>query len=134
MEEFSRILEINNKILDKRFVEKASCEELKGLSDRFEISEITNLSLEYFITEHSCIMGAYMLECRLISHVVKFEIEDTDESMDINEQFDVVLLTEEMARNNYEDLKDFDIEIFGEERKVDVGEIAAQYLSLCIFM
>ena len=134
MNEFSRILEINNKILDKRFVAKAGCEELKGLSERFEISEITTLSMEYFITEHTDIMGAYMLVCKLTAHVVKFVIEETEECMDINEQFDVVLLTEAMARNNYEELKDFDIEIFGEDRKVDIGEIAAQYLSLCIFM
>ena len=134
MNEFSRILEINNRILDKRFVVKASYDELKGLSGRFEISEITNLSMEYFITEHTSITGAYMLVCKLTAHVVKFVIEDTEECMDINEQFDVVLLTEAMARNNYEELKDFDIEIFGEDRKVDIGEIAAQYLSLCIFM
>ena len=134
MNEFSRTFEINNRILDKRFVVIASNEELKGLSERFELPKITNLSLEYFITGHSSIIGAYMLVCKIKSHVVKFQIEDTNESMDINEQFDVVLLTEEMARNNHEELKDFDIEIFGEDRKVDVGEIAAQYLSLCIFM
>ena len=68
------------------------------------------------------------------SDVVKFVVDGKDESVNIDENFDVVLLTEDMARNNYEQLRDFDIEIFGADRMVDVGEIAAQYLSLCIFM
>ena len=56
------------------------------------------------------------------------------EPFSIEDSFDVVLLDDHMARNNYEQLQDFDIEIFDENKRVDVGEIVAQYLSLCIFM
>ena len=86
------------------------------------------------VTEKQDILGAYTLVASIKSKVIKFIVEGKEESMEINEKFDVVLVTEDMARNNFEELKEFDIEIFNEDKRVDIGEIAAQYLSLCIFM
>ena len=39
-----------------------------------------------------------------------------------------------MARNNHEQLHNCDIELFENGNIVDIGEIAAQYIALCIFM
>ena len=132
--EFSRIIELNESILDKKFETKANSEELSALAKRFEVFGIKNLKLNYLITEKEDILGAYTLTASIESKVIKFIIDGNEETVDINENFDVVLLTEDMARNNYEELQEMDIEIFNEEKRVDVGEIAAQYLSLCIFM
>ena len=132
--EFSRIIELNESILDKKFETKANSEELSALVKRFEVFGIKNLKLNYLITEKEDILGAYTLTASIESKVIKFIIDGNEETVDINENFDVVLLTEDMARNNYEELQEMDIEIFNEEKRVDVGEIAAQYLSLCIFM
>ncbi len=132
--EFSRIIELKGNLLDKKFETKASSEELLALANRFEVYKIDNLDLDYLITEKSDIWGAYMLVASIKSKVVKFIVEGKAECMEINEQFDVVLVTEDIARNSYEELREFDIEIFNEDRKIDVGEIASQYLSLCIFM
>ena len=106
--EFSRVVELREAILNRRFEAKATSEELRALAQRFEVHRIDELEIEYFIIEKH--------------------------DVDVNEKFDVVLLSEDMARNNYEELKEFDIEILGEDRKVNVGEIASQYLSLCIYM
>lgn len=132
--EFSRLIEINESILNKKFETKASDDELKNLATRFDVYKIENLVLTYIITEKHNISGAYDLIASIKSKVVKFLIDGKEESVDIEETFDVILLTEDMARNNYEELQNYDIEIFDEEKIVDVGEIAAQYLSLCIFM
>ena len=132
--EFSRILEVNESITDKTGVIEANINELKALADRFEVDEIKNLKAEYMITKKSDIEGAYIFSCHLTASVVKFVIEKNEELFQIDDRFDVVLLDEDMARNNYEQLKDFDIEIFDKNQQVDLGEIVAQYLSLCIFM
>lgn len=132
--EFSRIVEIKEGILGKKFETNANSEELITLANRFEVHRIDNLDLDYLVTEKPDILGAYTLLASIKSKVIKFAVENKEESIDINEKFDVVLLTEDMAKNNYEELKEFDIEVFREDKRVDVGEIAAQYLSLCIFM
>ena len=132
--EFSRVIEIKESLLDKKFETHANFEELSALAERFEVYKIENLDLDYLVTEKQDILGAYTLVASIKSKVIKFIVEGKEESMEINEKFDVVLVTEDMARNNFEELKEFDIEIFNEDKRVDIGEIAAQYLSLCIFM
>ena len=132
--EFSRVIEIKESLLDKTFETRANSEELLALANRFEVHKIDNLDLGYLVTKKSDILGAYILVASIKSKVIKFIIEGREESVELNEKFDVVLVTEDMARNNYEELKEFDIEIFSEDKRVDVGEIASQYLSLCIFM
>lgn len=132
--EFSRIVEIKEGMLNKKFETSANSDELIALANRFEVHRVDDLSLNYLVTEKTDILGAYTLLASIKSKVIKFAIENKEESVDINEKFDVVLLTEDMARNDYEELKEFDIEVFHEGKRVDVGEIAAQYLSLCIFM
>lgn len=132
--EFSRVIEIKESLLDKKFETHANFEELSALAERFEVYKIENLDLDYLVTEKQDILGAYTLVASIKSKVIKFIVEGKEESIEINEKFDVVLVTEDMARNNFEELKEFDIEIFNEDKRVDIGEIAAQYLSLCIFM
>ena len=132
--EFSRVVELREAILNRRFEAKATSEELRALAQRFEVHRIDELEIEYFIIEKHDVLGAYTLMVSLKSKVVKFVIDGNEENVDVNEKFDVVLLSEDMARNNYEELKEFDIEILGEDRTVNVGEIASQYLSLCIYM
>ena len=132
--EFSRVIEIKESLLDKKFETHANSEELLALAERFEVYRIENLDLDYLVTEKQDILGAYTLFASIKSKVIKFIVEGKEESMEINEKFDVVLVTEDMARNNFEELKEFDIEIFNEDKRVDIGEIAAQYLSLCTFM
>ena len=131
---FSRIVEIKHSILDKKFKTEANADELDALARRFEVSRIDNLNFEYLITEKTDISGAYVLIASIKSKVVKYIVEGNEEIVDINEKFDVVLVTKDMARNNYEELREFDIEIFDNDKRLDVGEIASQYLSLCIFM
>lgn len=133
--EFSRVIEINDSILERKFCQKASEPELKALAIRFDVNSIKNFHIDYIITKKEDILGAYTLIASISAKVIKFIIDGNAEEIEINDSFDVVLLTEDMARNNYEQLRDFDIEIFSEnDMKIDVGEIAAQYLSLCIFM
>ncbi len=132
--EFSRVIEINESVLNVKSEISANENELQALAKRFDVFKISNLKLNYIITEKEDILGAYMLSASIESKVIKFLVDGKEESVDINENFDVVLLTEDMARNNHEELQDFDIEVFDEEKRIDVGEIAAQYLSLCIFM
>lgn len=132
--EFSRVIEISESILNKKFEAAADANELAALAKRFDVIKIDDLELTYMVVEKTDIVGAYTLVASIKANVVKFSVEGVDEKIDINEKFDVVLLTEDMARNNYEELQNFDIELFDENHRVDVGEIAAQYLSLCIFM
>ena len=132
--EFSRVIELSESILDKKFETEASVEEMAALAKRFDVNAIKSFKLNYLITGKEDIIGAYTLVASIAAKVVKFLINGNEETVNINENFDVVLLTEDMARNNYEELQEMDIEIFDDEKRVDVGEIAAQYLSLCIFM
>ncbi|MDR2666832.1 MAG: hypothetical protein LBB34_01790 [Holosporales bacterium] len=104
------------------------------MAKRFEIEKIKNFEFEYIITKREDIWDAYSLFGRIIATVIKFTVAEKDESVEINEKFDVILLSEDTARNNYEQLQDSDIELFDKNKEIDIGEIAAQYLSLCIFM
>lgn len=132
--EFSRIIELNDDILEKKLKINANDIELKALSKRFEVYNIKFLDAEYIITPKTDILGAYILTLSVHSEVTKFMIGEKEENILINDKFDIILLDESMARNNYEQLKDYDIEIFDNDMRVDIGEIAAQYLSLCVFM
>ena len=132
--EFSRVVELRDAILNRKFEARATDEELCALAHRFDVHRIDELDIEYFITNKHDILGAYTLMVTLRSKVVRFVIDANEESIDVDEKFDIVLLSEDMARNNYEELKEFDIEIFSGDRKIDVGEIASQYLSLCVYM
>lgn len=132
--EFSRVIEINDSIIEKQFKIEATPQELKALSKRFDIENIKFLKSDYIITPKTDIFGAYVLTQHINSIVTKFTIDGMEENIVIDNKFDTVLLNESMARNNYEQLKDFDIEIWDENNQVDIGEIAAQYLSLCVFM
>lgn len=132
--EFSRIIEIEDSILEKNFNLHADAEELKNLAKRFDVLKIKNLDLKYMIIKKDGLSNAYNLVAKLHSDVVKFSVEGVDEELNIDESFDVVLLDEETSKLNSELLEDSDIEIYDEEKKFDIGEIAAQYLSLCIFM
>ncbi len=132
--EFSRIIKIENSILEKKFQIKADEFELKALAKRFDVYKIKFLHSDYIITHKTDILGAYILSLSVQSSVTKFMIGEKEENILIDDKFDIILLDESMARNNYDQLKDYDIEIFDQNMQVDVGEIAAQYLSLCIFM
>lgn len=132
--EFSRIIEIKDDILEKKLKIQANESELKALAKRFEVYNIKFLNSDYIITRKPDILGAYILTLNVESNVTKFMIGEKEENISINDKFDVILLDESMARNNYDQLKDYDIEIFDKDMQFDIGEIAAQYLSLCIFM
>ncbi len=132
--EFSRLIELDDSILEKKFESKAEKHELEALAKRLDVFKINDFKLDYIITNKQDILGAYTLIASIEAKIVKFLVEGNEESTEIKDKFDVILLTEDMARNNYEQLKDFDIEVFDEDKKVDVGEIATQYLSLCVFM
>ena len=132
--EFSRFVEITDHILNVKWKLEATFEELQALAKRFDVIRIDNLYLEYMIISKHDILGAYELVASIKSRVIKYIIDETEESIDIDENFDVVLLTKDMAKNNYDALRECDIEIFNDDRRIDVGEIASQYLSLCIFM
>ena len=132
--EFSRIIKIEDNLLEKKFQIKADESELKALAKRFEVYKIKFLHADYIITHKTDILGAYILSLSVQSNVTKFMIGEKEENISIDDKFDIILLDESMARNNYDQLKDYDIEIFDQNMQVDVGEITAQYLSLCIFM
>ena len=132
--EFSRIIEIKDDILERKFQIEANDFELKALAKRFEVYNIEFLCSDYIITPKPDILGAYILTLNVKSNVTKFMIGEKEENISIDDKFDIILLDESMARNNYDQLKDYDIEIFDKNLQFDIGEIAAQYLSLCIFM
>ena len=132
--EFSRNIRIDDSILNKKFEIKATTEECDALAERFKIHKIHNLKATYMVSQKNDIYGAYLLSMHLISKVSKISIESNSDEIDIDEEMDIVLLDEDAARNNHEQLDEYDIEILEQDMNVDVGEIAAQYLSLCIFM
>jgi DNA-directed RNA polymerase beta' subunit len=132
--EFSRIVEINEHVLNKKFEILANEEELRKLADRFGLYCIKNLSLKYIITNKTNISKTYILAAEMKSSITKFIMEDSEENIEINEKFDVLLLTKEIQKENEDQLKEFDIEILSDCNSVDIGEIASQYLSLFVFM
>ena len=130
---FSKIVKIEESTINQKMQLSASEQDLKYLAERFDIFRINKLELEYIITLKDDIPNAYTLICRLVSNVTKFLINDFEENTEIDEKFDVVLLEEEVAKNHMEQLEDMDIEIINEQ-EFDIAEIAAQYLSLCVYM
>ncbi|MDR0744366.1 MAG: hypothetical protein LBE97_00185 [Holosporales bacterium] len=132
--EFSRPIKISSDILDKNFKIYANEQELNQLAKRFELHQIKNLSLQYIIMHKLDIIGAYILMAEINALVTKFVIKTSEENLKINEKFDVVFLTEKQAKENEKQLTEFDIEILSDDNIIDIGEIASQYLSLCVFM
>ena len=132
--EFSREIEIDSSILDKKHQVSASKHELENLSLRFSIEKILNLDIDYMITKRDDLENCYTLICSLKSKVVKFFIKDNEEIADINEKFDIVLLDKSYETKSLDFLAEEDIEFISENNTIDVGEICAQYLSLFVFM
>lgn len=132
--EFSRVVVINDGVLNKAFEVFAEKAELSKLAARFDLHKIDYLDLRYIISEKPDIPGAFLFSARLKSQITKFVIQNKEENLEIDENFDVVFLSAELAKENEEQLKDYDIEILNNSNSVDIGEIAAQYLSLCVFM
>jgi Cu/Ag efflux pump CusA len=132
--EFQRVVKLCEVTLDVKISTRANLEELAHIAKRFDVEKIKRFEFEYIITKKEDIWDAYSMFGRIVATVVNFSVAGKDESIDIDEKFDVTLLSEDAARNNYEQLQDLDIEVFDKNKEIDVGEIAAQYLSLCIFM
>ncbi len=132
--EFSRNIKIDDSILNKKFEIRANSEECEALAKRFNIHRIYKLTATYMVSQKNDIHGAYLLSLHLIAKVSKISVESNSDEIEIDEKIDIVLLDEDSARNNHEQLDEYDIEILDQDMTVDVGEIAAQYLSLCVFM
>lgn len=133
--EFSRVIEINEDILDKKMNISAKEKELSKLAGRFGLHSIKFINIEYIISKKDSIKGSYNLTCSLRSEVVMFMIEHTEETMTLDENFDIILIAEDSLKKHEEILKEEDIEIIDpEEPKIDIGEVSAQYLSLFVHM
>ena len=131
--EFSRVIKIDDFILNKKLKVCAEEFELKNLANRLNLERVNFLNLEYIITPKEDLKGAFSLIAELKSNVTKFVIEGREENALIDEKFDIVLLNEKDLKPNLELLQDVDIELLV-EGAIDIGEIASQYLSLCIYM
>ena len=131
--EFSRVVKIDDSILNKKLKVYAEEPELKTLANRLNLERVNFLNLEYIIIPKEDIKGAFSLIAELQSNVTKFIINEYEENALIDEKFDVILINEKDLKPNLELLQDFDIELLV-EGTVDIGEIASQYLSLCIYM
>lgn len=132
--EFSRVVEVRKNILDKKFEIFASNDDLKGLANRFGIFDIESLTLKYTISDKANIAGAYLLSIEITSSLTKSVVAGLEENMEIEENFDIILLNEKAAKENEKRFKNSDVEILSENNSVDIGEIASQYLSLFVFM
>lgn len=132
--EFSRIIQINSSILDKRFQIIANEEECDRLSYRFNLECIKNLEAECIITKREDLENSYTLICHMKSDIVKFKIEDDEEKFIIEEEFSVVLLDPSYESRNLDFLDNEDIEFLSQNDSVDIGEIVSQYVSLFVFM
>lgn len=131
--EFSRIIDIASDVLNKKTEIVANQDELKKLAERFGLHEISDLKLEYIVAPKEDIQEALILSGRLLANVTKFIINEFEEKSQIDEKFDVILIEERLVQENLEQIKDCDIEII-DDNIVDIGEIASQYLSLCVYM
>ncbi len=132
--EFSRAIQIDNAKLGKKFHIEATEDELNKIATRFGLHRINYLKLQYIIATRDSIPNAYNLICHMDAKVVKFIIEDSEETLIIDEDFDIVLLDEISLKSYSEILKNEDIELIDNNMLFDIGEIAAQYLSLFVYM
>ncbi len=133
--EFSRIIEISENTLDKKINISAKQEELSKLAGRFSLHSIKFINIECIISNVLNIKDAYNLTCSLRSEIVKFMIGTMEEVITLDENFDIILITEDNLKRNEELLKEDDIEIIDlQNPKIDIGEVNAQYLSLFVYM
>ena len=109
--EFSRIVVVNSKILNRSFEVFAEKFELERLAERFEVCGIDFFSVRYLISEKSDIPEGFVCATNIQSKVTKFVIEGSKETLEIDENFDVVFLSEKLAKEHEEQLKEYDIEI-----------------------
>lgn len=133
--EFSRIVEIDDSILSKKLYAKANDFERADLAERFSLHSVNFMEIEYVVLNSNIVKGAYSLVCKLRAEVIKFTMADTDEKEVLDESFCLTLIDEENLKRNETVLRGDDIEIIDIKRpKIDIGEIAAQYLSLYVYM
>lgn len=133
--EFSRIVEIDDSVLNKKLYAKADDFERADLAKRFLLHSVNFMEIEYVISDSNIVKGAYGLVCILRAEVIKFATADTEEKRVLDESFCLTLVDEESLKRNETVLKGEDIEIIDIKcPKIDIGEIAAQYLSLYVYM
>ena len=132
--EFSRVIKVDDSLLDTKFNIDATESELAKIATRLDLHSIKNMKLEYIITVRPDIPGAFNFVCHLTSDIVRFIIDGVEETCQIDEEFDVVLIEEQSLKDSVEILKNDDVEILDADGMVDIGEIASQYLSLFVYM
>lgn len=133
--EFSRILEINESMLDTKLSVSANKDELSNLAERFALHSVKFVEAEYIVSKKESIKGAFTLSCVLRAEIVKFVIENTGEKAMLEEEFDIVIIDEKNLKKYEDFLQEEDIEIVDlDDPKIDIGEMVAQYLSLFVYM
>lgn len=131
--EFSKIITVDESVIGKYFEIEASYEELSATAQRFGFYGIESLCIKYIIVPHNIIDDAYFLSAEIRSRVIRFAIKDNKEINDVNEKFEIVILNKTPSKVLLNSLENMDVEIIS-NGLLDIGEIAAQYLSLCIYM
>ncbi|MDR0552996.1 MAG: hypothetical protein LBG13_02795 [Holosporales bacterium] len=108
--------------------EEATEHEKNLLAKRFNLSEISSMAVSYEIRESQVLGGGYDVLCSLNAQVTP-----TDCEISISEEFDLLVAPH---GTNIDDIinGDIDIELLDENNSFDIGEIAAQYLSLFVYM
>jgi uncharacterized metal-binding protein YceD (DUF177 family) len=132
--EFSRVVSMSKVFSNQGTVHfSGTPEECSDLAKRFDLASIKNLDVTFYIHVGRTHKGGFFVTGTLASSVVQrciVTLKDVPET--IAESFELHVLDERYnTEQSLEDLGDDDVEFMIKD-EVDLGEVAAQYLSLSL--
>lgn len=128
----SRIIDIHDNILNKNFEIVFSADEKSRVEQRLDLTIVSFLAT-YVIKNNPSFTDAYDVCFHLTAKIAKQAGKNDAKTTKIDEHFSVLLLNNRDIDISLEQFNEFDVEKIS-DGKVDVSEIAVQYLSLYTYM
>jgi uncharacterized metal-binding protein YceD (DUF177 family) len=132
--EFSRMVSMTKIFTNQGHVHfQATPEESTHLAQRFDLASIQKLDVTFTLEPGKTHKGGFYVVGKLVADVVQrcvVTLKDVPENVDVS--FELHVLDEcHNTEQSLEDLGDDDVEFMVKD-EVDLGEVAAQYLSLSL--
>lgn len=132
--EFSRVTSMTKIFTNQGHVNfQATAEECSRLAERFDLASINILDVTFTLEPGRTHKGGFYVTAKLVASVVQrciVTLKDVPEQVDV--VFELHILDERYnTEQSLEELGDDDVEFMVKD-EVDLGEVAAQYLSLSL--
>lgn len=128
-----RVVNLSTVVMDKKYNICFSAEELARIKDHLDLHDISNFVVSYSFRQNEIFAKTYDLCCNINAKCTLIIDDGCNKDVDVNENFVVTLLDQKVTNISADIMHKLDIELI-ENNKVNISDLAIQYLSLNLYM